>query len=249
MQAPGHLELHWELDSTSSELQRQGQQLPDLAFVLAETQSAGRGRRGRRWLSPPGLNLYLSCYKRFERGVAALGGLPLAVGVMLVEALQGLGVTDIGLKWPNDIISPQGKLAGILVELSGESQGPCSAVIGIGVNLRLTPAMRETLDQTAADLHALLPADRLLDRNHCAAAIIGALCQGLRRFEDDGYALFHAAYTQHDRLQGSRLQIHRPNGSRLEGIGAGTDAQGALQLATDAGLERIDSAEVSVRPG
>ena len=121
----GALEVHWELDSTSSELQRRGVQAPDLSVLLAETQSAGRGRRGRSWLSPPGLNLYLSCLQRFESGVAATSGLSLAIGVIVLRALEQLGLTGAGLKWPNDVLAmagnpPGGKLAGILVELSGE---------------------------------------------------------------------------------------------------------------------------------
>ncbi len=111
----GTLEVFWELDSTSSELLRRGTAMPDLGIVLAETQTAGRGRRGRSWLSPPGLNLYLSCLKRFEAGMAGLGGLSLAVGVIVMRALEALGIHGAGLKWPNDVLADGGKLAGILV--------------------------------------------------------------------------------------------------------------------------------------
>jgi BirA family transcriptional regulator, biotin operon repressor / biotin---[acetyl-CoA-carboxylase] ligase len=131
----GALEVHWEIDSTSSELQRRGSDIPDFSIVMAETQTAGRGRRGRSWLSPPGLNIYLSCLKRFDAGFASLSGLSLATGVIVLRALHALGVHDARLKWPNDVLAEGGKLAGILVELSGEYQGPCAAVIGIGLNL------------------------------------------------------------------------------------------------------------------
>ncbi len=117
---------------------------------------AGRGRRGREWLSPPGLNLYLSCLKRFESGFAALSGLSLAIGVIVLRALENLGIAGAGLKWPNDVLAatdgrPGGKLGGILVELSGEYQGPCAAIIGIGLNLRLTSALHEQAGQPACD--------------------------------------------------------------------------------------------------
>jgi BirA family biotin operon repressor/biotin-[acetyl-CoA-carboxylase] ligase len=137
--AMGGLEVHWQLDSTSSELQRRVADALDLSMVFAETQSAGRGRRGRTWLSPPGLNIHLSCLKRFDAGFAALSGLSLAIGVMVLRALEHLGIEGAGLKWPNDVLATEGKLAGVLVELSGEYQGPCAAVIGVGLNVRLTP--------------------------------------------------------------------------------------------------------------
>ncbi|MDO1528418.1 biotin--[acetyl-CoA-carboxylase] ligase [Fulvimonas sp. R45] len=247
----GALDLYWEIDSTSSELQRRGAQAPDLSVVLAETQSAGRGRRGRTWLSPPGLNLYLSCLKRFDTGVAALSGLSLAVGVIVLRALDALGVRGAGLKWPNDVLArdadgrPGGKLAGILVELSGEYQGPCAAIIGIGLNLRLTPALHAQAGQPACDL-ATLCDGQPPDRNHVAAALIAALADGLPAFEREGFAAFAGDYAAHDLLRGLPLRLSGALGE-LEGTGAGVDARGALQLRTAGGLRRIDSADVSVR--
>jgi len=247
----GALDLYWEIDSTSTELQRRGVQAPDLSIVMAETQSAGRGRRGRTWLSPPGMNLYLSCLKRFDAGFAALGGLSLAVGVMVLRALEALGVGGAGLKWPNDVLArehdglPGGKLAGILVELSGEYQGPCAAVIGIGLNLRLTPALHEQAGQPACDL-ATLCGGTPPDRNAVAAALIAALVDGLAAFERQGFAGFTDDYARHDLLRDVPLRLSGALGD-IDGVGAGVDTRGALQLRTDAGLRRIDSADVTVR--
>jgi BirA family biotin operon repressor/biotin-[acetyl-CoA-carboxylase] ligase len=241
----GALEVHWELDSTSTELQRRLPDAPDMSFVLAETQSAGRGRRGRSWLSPPGLNLYLSCLKRFDAGFAALSGLSLALGVVVLRALDSLGVTGAGLKWPNDLLSEQGKLGGILVELSGEYQGPCAAVIGIGLNLRLTEALRAQAGQPSDDL-ARLSGGTPPDRNRVAAALIHALVDGLAEFERDGFAGFAQAYRPYDLLLGKSLHLTGALGE-LDGIGAGVDARGALLLETSEGLRRVDSADVSVR--
>jgi BirA family biotin operon repressor/biotin-[acetyl-CoA-carboxylase] ligase len=241
----GALEVHWELDSTSTELQRRLVDAPDMSFVLAETQSAGRGRRGRSWLSPPGLNLYLSCLKRFDGGFAALSGLSLALGVVVLRALDSLGVAGAGLKWPNDLLSERGKLGGILVELSGEYQGPCAAVIGIGLNLRLTEALRAQAGQPSDDLAGLnggVPPDR----NRVAAALIHALVDGLAEFERDGFAGFAHAYRPYDLLLGKSLHLTGALGE-LDGIGAGVDARGALLLETSEGLRRVDSADVSVR--
>lgn len=256
----GALDLHWEIDSTSSELLRRGSAAADLSVVLAETQSAGRGRRGRAWLSPPGLNLYLSCLKRFDVGFAALGGLSLAVGCIVLRTLERLGVAGAGLKWPNDVLarsalsqdhpaggdgSPGGKLAGILVELSGEFQGPCAAVIGIGLNLRLTPALREQAGQPTCDV-AQLCGGTPPDRNRVVATLLAALVEGLDTFAHEGFAAFADDYARHDLLQGAPLHLSGAQGE-FDGIGAGVDARGALQVRTDAGLRRIDSADVTVR--
>ena len=251
----GALEVHWELDSTSSELQRRGGQAADFSMLLAETQTAGRGRRGREWLSPPGLNLYLSCLKRFEQGFAALAGLSLATGVIVLRALENLGIAGVGLKWPNDVLAiadnrvhggPGGKLAGILVELNGEYQGPCAAVIGIGLNLRLTEALREQAGQPASDL-ATLTDNAPPDRNRVAAALIAALIEGLRQFERDGFAAFVADYARYDLLRDQSLQLSGALGA-FEGIGAGVDPRGALQVRmADGTLRQVDSADVTVR--
>jgi len=244
----GALEVHGELDSTSSELQRRLAGAADLSMVLAESQVAGRGRRGRGWLSPPGLNLYLSCLKRFAPGFAALSGLSLAIGVIVLRALDALGIAGAGLKWPNDVLAADGggKLAGILVELSGEYQGPCAAIVGIGLNLRLTPDLHRQAGQPASDL-ASLCAGSPPDRNRVAAALIAALAQGLGEFEREGFAAFAADYARHDLLRGQPLRLSGAHGA-FEGVGAGVDARGALQLRMpDGGLRRIDSADVTVR--
>jgi BirA family biotin operon repressor/biotin-[acetyl-CoA-carboxylase] ligase len=241
----GALELHWEIDSTSSEIQRRVATLPDLSVVLAETQSAGRGRRGRTWLSPPGLNVYLSCLKRFDAGFAALSGLSLAVGVMVMRTLSSLGIVGAGLKWPNDVLSDDGKLAGILVELSGEYQGSCAAIIGVGLNVRLTPALREQAGQPVNDLASLSGAT-VPDRNAVAAALIAALVDGLGQFEREGFAAFVDEYARHDLLRGKALRLQGALGA-LDGMGAGVDARGALLLQTPTELRAIDSADVTVR--
>lgn len=241
----GAIDLHWELDSTSSELQRRGAGAPDFSIVMAETQTAGRGRRGRSWLSPPGLNIYLSCLKRFDAGFAALSGLSLATGVIVLRALHALGIHGPRLKWPNDVLADGGKLAGILVELSGEYQGPCAAVIGIGLNLRLTDALREQAGQPVSDLAALAHGTPP-DRNRAAAALIASLVEGLNQFEHDGFAAFLDEYAEHDALHGVPLRVSSPAGE-LDGTGAGIDVRGALQLQTATGLQRIDSADITVR--
>jgi len=240
----GTLEVRWEIDSTSSEVQRRQADLPDLSMVLAETQTAGRGRRGRRWLSPPGLNVYLSCLKRFDAGFAALSGLSLAVGVIVMRTLSALGIEGAGLKWPNDVLSDAGKLAGILVELGGEYQGPCAAIIGVGLNVRLTDALHEQAGQPVNDLTTL--AGEALDRNRVAAALIAALADGLDQFEREGFAAFVDEYARYDLLRDKPLRVQGAT-DVLEGIGAGIDERGALLLKIGDDVHRVDSADVSVR--
>ncbi len=245
--APSTLDVHWSLDSTSSECLRRAHELADGSIVLAETQHAGRGRRGRAWLSPPGLNIHLSCLKRFERGFAALSGLSLAVGVALVEALAAVDITGVGLKWPNDVLRADSgaKLAGVLVELSGEYQGPSTAVIGIGLNLRLPEALRAQAGQAVADL-AELADDAPPDRNRLVAAVIDSLHDALLRFDAEGFAPFADAYASLDLLRGRPVRVSDARGV-FEAIGEGVDGQGALCVRRDDDMLRIDSAEVTVR--
>lgn len=243
------LHVLWEPDSTSTELRRM--RLPDRGFVLAEAQSGGRGRRGRTWRSPPGLNIYLSCVKRFDAGVATLGGLSLAIGVMLMRALADVGVHDAGLKWPNDVLggadsaAPGAKLAGVLVELEGEYGGPCAALIGIGVNLRLPLGVRAAVDQAVTDL-AELQGGAAPPRNAFAGALIEQLLRGLEAFERDGFAAFIDDYARHDLLRDQRVRVSTPQ-SVFSGVAAGVDPRGALCVRCGDALRHVDSAEVSVR--
>ncbi len=242
----GALETHWRLDSTSSEIARRAGALPDRSFVFAESQSAGRGRRGRTWRSPPAANLQFSCLKLFRGGYAAVSGLSLAVGIAAVRALEDCGVRGVALKWPNDLVHRDAKLGGILIELGGEFMGPCHAVIGIGINLRLPHALRAALDRAVTDL-ADLCRGTPPSRNALAAALIARLCEALEIFDTDGFAAFAGAWEERDALSGRRLRIDDPRGV-FEGIGAGVDARGALRVRVGHALRTVDSAEVSVHP-
>jgi BirA family biotin operon repressor/biotin-[acetyl-CoA-carboxylase] ligase len=240
------LDIHWQVDSTNTQLLRRADQgAGELEACVAEMQSAGRGRHGRAWQSPLGGNLYFSLLRRFDRGMGTLSGLSLAVGVAVIDALADCGVTDVGLKWPNDVLAQGRKLAGILVELGGEFLGPCHAVIGIGINLRLSDAARARIDQPAIDLATLMRGD-LPSRNRLAGRLIARLIDALDRFAALGFAAFHADYTRHDLLHGREIRVHAA-GDERDGIGAGVDLRGALILRRGKALAHFDSAEVSVR--
>lgn len=241
----GTLEVHWKLDSTSSELLRRVDELPDRAFVFAEMQTAGRGRRGRSWVSPPASNLAFSCFKRFERGYAALSGLSLAVGVSAARALEACGVQGVGVKWPNDLVHHGAKLAGILIELGGEFLGPCHAVIGIGVNAHLPEDARAAIAQPVTDLGEL-GGGKVPSRNKLAAMLVEHLCDALEVFAASGFAAFASDYARYDALRGRTLQVDDPRGA-FEGVAMGVDARGALRVRTTQGEKLVDSAEVTVR--
>lgn len=238
------LAVHWDIDSTSSELMRNASARSDLAVCLAEQQSAGRGRRGRRWQSPPLCNVYLSVLKRFDRGMGSLAGLSLAVGVAVAGALERSGAPALNLKWPNDVLAGDAKLAGILVELGGEFLGPCHAVIGIGVNVYLPAAVREAIDQPVADLAGICAP--LPSRNAVVAALLGELARTLDAFAAGGFALLREDFERRDRLRGRELVLTDADGLRL-GIGAGVDVRGALLLRQGDNIVSFDSAEVTVR--
>jgi BirA family biotin operon repressor/biotin-[acetyl-CoA-carboxylase] ligase len=237
------LDVHFQIDSTSSSLLRAATQgAPDLAVCTAETQTAGRGRRGRQWQSPLGGNVYFSLLKRFAHGMGALSGLSLVAGVALIQALRDCGVNGSGLKWPNDVLADGRKLAGILVELGGEFLGPCHAVIGIGINVRLPADIG--IDQPCIDLARLC--EQPPSRNTLIAFLLTRLVAALDRFGETGFAAFADEYAHLDLLRGQPVRVHHAAGVR-DGVAAGVDERGALRVRHDGALLSYDSAEVTVR--
>lgn len=242
----GDIGVHWQIDSTSSELlRRSAQGDADLLVCCAESQTAGRGRRGRHWRSPLGGNLYFSLLKRFDHGMGALSGLSLAAGVAVVAALADCGVVGAGLKWPNDVLARERKLAGVLIELGGEFLGPCHAVIGVGINLRLPARVAAAMDQPAIDVATLTGAS-LPSRNRLAGRLLARLIETLDRFGAQGFAVFRDEYARHDLISGQPIRVHDAGGS-FDGVGAGVDERGALRVRHAGGIRTCDSADVSVR--
>lgn len=239
-------DILWRPSSTSDVLRQQTASISaSPRFVLAESQSAGRGRRGRKWVSAPGLNICLSLGVRFDCGAVGLAGLSLAVGVMLVRALSDAGYTGAGLKWPNDLVVDKAKLAGVLVELEGEYSGPSIVIIGVGLNLRMPPLQRTVAGQPTTDLASLM-SGRVPSRNALVASMIERLFEGMGQFQQHGFAAFADEYAQRDLLHGKSLKIVAPQ-TTWYGQGAGVDARGALRVQTKTGRVSVDSAEVSVR--
>ena len=235
-----------ECDSTNSELMRRADRgAPSGSVVVADRQSAGRGRRGRSWLSSPEASLTFSLLWRFPGNAARLSGLSLAVGVGLARALARLGGQGVRLKWPNDVLLAQAddfaKLAGILVELSSDRRGT-QAIIGIGLNLA-PPA--GDLPQPAGGLST---AGVQADRHDILGAILIELAGALDCFTAQGFAGLRDAWQNFHAWQGQAVHILGDE-QTLAGRCLGVDVDGALLLDTAAGIERIFSGDVSLRRG
>jgi len=249
LQARGmHLQYFQSLPSTNSYVLRQAQSGEGLhkSVVLAEQQTEGRGRRGRTWLAEPGAGLTFSLLWCSSRPAVELSGLSLAVGVMLVQGLRRLGLAQVAVKWPNDIVLGGAKLAGVLIELAGDMLGPSAAVIGVGLNVRGGEALTREVGQAVTDLAAHLGE---VDRNQVLLTVLAALDEGLAQFERAGFAAFHADWEACHAFHGEQVTVLTALGERITGQSVGVDAHGALLLATASGVQRFHSGEVSLRGG
>nr|WP_246480700.1 bifunctional biotin--[acetyl-CoA-carboxylase] ligase/biotin operon repressor BirA [Motiliproteus sediminis] len=212
-------------------------------LYLAEQQTAGRGRRGRPWISPFGRNLYFSLCWTFSGGAAALEGLSLLVGLAVSQGLADMGIEDVQLKWPNDLLRQRRKLAGILLEMSGDASGQCQVVIGVGINVAMSKETAAAIDQPWCDL-----SDRAVpvDRNQLLAAVLNRLLPGLQRFSREGFEPFRAAWMARDAFAGESVVLSTPR-HQIEGRCLGVDRSGALLLQTEQGQQAFHGGEVSLR--
>lgn len=241
------VEVAWQVDSTNSTLMRRGPgDHRSASALLAEIQTSGRGRRGRDWQSAIGGSLIMSLRWNFDRSMSALAGLSLVAGLSVIAAIGDIGIGGVALKWPNDVVADGKKLAGILVEIGGEAQGPCHAVIGIGINTRIDPATAAGIDQPWIDLHSLAPDGIDLSRNRLAAALWSQLAESLERFNSEGFAAFTDEQARYDALLGKRVSVQAHTGLS-HGIATGVDLRGALRVLGDDGEFLVETGEVSVR--
>jgi len=245
--AIARLEIADDIDSTNAHLLAAGHAgAPSGTLCLAERQSAGRGRRGRTWVSPYGANLYLSLLWRFPQGPGHLGGLSLAAGAALAQALETAGVVDIGLKWPNDLLWRRRKLGGLLIEVAAEAQGPSLAVVGLGLNTRLRGAQIQAIDQPWVDLDEIL-GPQGYGRNRLCALAAEALIMTLERYGREGLAPFLPLWERYDRYRGEVVEI-RLGEQRIIGTQAGITTEGALRLEVAGASLTFTAGEVSLRP-
>jgi BirA family biotin operon repressor/biotin-[acetyl-CoA-carboxylase] ligase len=243
------LRIDTEIDSTSSALLRAAPAGAASGTVqLAESQTAGRGRRDRAWQSPIAANLYLSVLWRFDEGLAALGGLSIAAGVAVANALQGLGLRDVALKWPNDLVVGSRKLGGLLIDAAGDWAGPCHAVIGVGLNVRMPAAVGARIDQPWIDLAGALAPRAAPSRSALAGALLGELLPALSRFSREGLASFVEHFARLDALRDRAILVHAGE-HPWPATALGLAPDGRLRVRDASGIEhRLAAAEVSVRP-
>ena len=241
------LEIHDCIDSTNAYLmKRAAEGAPSGQVCLAEQQTAGRGRRGREWVSPYGSNIYLSILWRYSLAPAQLSGLSLAAGVAVVRALKRLGVEAVGLKWPNDILWQEHKLAGLLLEVAGESEGPSRVVLGLGLNTNLSKEQAGAIDQPWVDL-AHVPGGQGVSRNRLVTELLEQLSTVLAGFEAEGLAPLLDEWHGYDLYHGRPISLRMANHS-VEGIHQGIDQTGALLLAANGKVQAYHGGEVSLRP-
>ncbi|WP_426235043.1 bifunctional biotin--[acetyl-CoA-carboxylase] ligase/biotin operon repressor BirA [Pseudomonas sp. TWP3-2] len=231
------------VDSTNAEALRavdRGQPAPFL--VLAERQVSGRGRRGRKWVSPFAENIYYSLVLRIDGGMRQLEGLSLVVGLAVMQALREQGVQGLGLKWPNDVLVGPKKIAGILLELVGDPADVCHVVLGVGINVNMQST--EEVDQQWTSL--LLESGRRSDRNDIVAELSRQLRVYLARHQASGFSTLRDEWESAHLWQGQPVSLIA-GVTRIDGVVQGIDNQGALRLEVD-GVEKVFSGgELSLR--
>jgi BirA family biotin operon repressor/biotin-[acetyl-CoA-carboxylase] ligase len=218
---------------------------PSGSVLAVELQTAGRGRRGRTWYSGLGSSLTFSLLWRFDCGLNALSGLSLAAGVAIVRALDKLGAQGVQLKWPNDIMTSQGKLGGVLIEAQGDVLGPSVVVIGIGLNCLLPAGLIRQIDQPASALDVICAT--MPTRNQLLAVVLQELDAVLRQFVQDGFASLRNEWEQYHIHQNRPVQLHMPDNSTVSGVARGVNDSGELCLETARGIRNFSSGEVGVR--
>ncbi len=215
------------------------------AVCLAEAQAAGRGRRGRQWVATPYHNILLSMGWRFPAGPGIVAGLSLAAGVAILRAIEDYGVRGARLKWPNDVLWEEKKLAGLLVDVQGEATGPSLVVLGVGLNGYISERDAAHIDQPWTDLHTITGGP--VDRNRLAALVIRELRDMFQQFADKGLMAFRDEWQRRHLYHGRRVRLLA--GEReIVGAVEGIDAHGALLLRDARGNTRAyHSGEISLR--
>jgi len=250
-----NLEIFRSIESTNKYAREKAEREPcSGSVILAEQQSAGRGRRGKTWVSPFAANIYLSIVWGFEQGAQALEGLSLAVGVAVKRVLNAHGVDGVQLKWPNDIYIDGQKLGGILLEMIGDPAGQCSVIVGVGINLAMPADQGSNIDQEWTDIRTQMQAQQSEmeenarpSKNHITSSLISEIIILLSDFQAQGFSSYRDEWQAADAFYGMQAAIHTPKQS-IAGIVRGVDPNGALRLELDNGeIETFIGGELSLR--
>ena len=245
-----HLEVENSIDSTNTRAMIKAREGNAGGYAcIAEHQTAGRGRHGRKWVSPFGRNIYMSVVWEFNQGAAALEGLSLAVGVAIARAINqlksnGNTVEPVQLKWPNDVYWQGKKLAGVLLEMSGEPSGRCQVVVGVGLNVAMLAEEAKEVDQQWVSLNSF---SGPVSRNQLAASLLGELLNLLSNFDREGFSSVKDEWESLDYFKEKDVEISVGANSLL-GRAAGVSDNGALRLMTAEGEQLIYGGEASARP-
>ena len=237
-----------EVASTNTYLMQQ-KNMAHATCVAAHMQTKGKGRRGRTWVSQLGASLTFSLIWRFSCGAAGLSGLSLAVGVALIRAFNSLSVNNVQLKWPNDVLviennTPK-KLAGILIELQGDLEGPSAAVIGVGINLNLSKNVLQNIDQPAIDL--VKASGKKINQSMLLGTILKHMAEVLSTFESRGFIGLQTEWLSYHAYQNKPVKMLLPNGTEVIGTVKNVADDGILLVETSLGLQRFSAGEISLR--
>lgn len=243
------LDIHYTIDSTNAHALQERSNESSGYICLAEQQAAGKGRLGRRWVSPFGRNIYFSLLWNFDGGVVALEGLSLAVGVAVAEALNSCGVEDVKLKWPNDVLWRQRKLAGILLEVVGDPSGSCQVVVGIGINVSMPVHQDFTIDQPWVDVREIMAETNpsaTVSRNALVAALINRLLPLMLKYPAERFAPYHSQWQRLNAYANQNVSLQ--TASKITyGLVLGVDSTGALRVRTEKGEQLFHGGEISLR--
>lgn len=242
------LDIHQSIESTNAYLLEQdARDMVSGHVCMAEQQTAGRGRRGRLWVSPYGSNIYFSLLWKFATGPAQLGGISLAAGLSVVRSLESVGISDVGLKWPNDVYWRDRKLAGLLLEVTGEAEGPSNVVLGIGINTGMTIKQGESIDQPWVSLREITGGNNI-SRNRLTGLVLDNLVQTIMDYERDGLQPLLEEWANYDLYYDKPVRVQMGKKS-IDGVHRGIDSAGALLLEHGGVISPYHGGEVSLRLG
>lgn len=247
---PGGLFVRESLDSTNAWAMRQCHEGAVKPFAcIADSQTQGRGRRGRQWMSPPRSNIYLSLAWPFDCAVNELGALPIVIGKAVVDVLHSIGIADAVQKWPNDVLVNTDKIAGLLIETVNVNSAGCTVVIGIGLNWSMPDGFTIDANTGWTDIrHCLRDRNNAIpDRNSLIASVLHACIDACRRYQDRGAARLMESPEMRALFSGQQVNVLLESGQQLHGLALGLTAGGELRVRID-GAERVfSSADVSLR--
>jgi len=243
-----NLELLNVIDSTNKYLNTSANIKPHASVVIANIQTKGKGRRGRSWQASVGESLSMSILWKFDKGASGLSGLSLVVGVAIQRLMKKIGINNSFLKWPNDLLILEDdtyfKLAGVLIELQGDLESRCSAVIGVGLNYDLSNDILNNIDQPATNIKKYLHSD--IDLNQLSAMLIKEIINALSEFEKNGFLSVKEEWLSYNAFKEKTISFIKSGGEVITGQIVDIENDGALNIMQNNGIHEIlISGEVS----